>query len=88
MILIDEAQQLTIEEIKAITTRIGEGSVLVLMGDPRQTDLKERSGLIKFVDMVKRYKPDGVNITQFDLEDIVRTDTCAQMVKMFYKEDV
>ena len=88
MILIDEAQQLTIEEIKAITTRIGEGSVLVLMGDPRQTDLRERSGLIKFVDMVKRYKPDGVNITQFDLEDIVRSDTCAQMVKMFYKEDV
>ena len=38
MILVDESQQLTMDEIKAISTRIGEGSVLVLMGDPAQND--------------------------------------------------
>ena len=88
MILVDEAQQLTIDEIKAITTRIGEGSVLVLMGDPKQTDLKARSGLIQFVDLIERYNPKGCGIVEFDLDDIVRSDTCAQMVRMFYKEGV
>jgi phosphate starvation-inducible PhoH-like protein len=88
MILVDEAQQLTIDELKAITTRIGEGSVLVLMGDPKQSDLKTRSGLIQFVDLVQKHKPKGCGIVEFDLDDIVRSDTCAQMVRMFYKEGV
>lgn len=88
VILVDEAQQLTIDEIKAITTRIGEGSVLILMGDPKQTDLKGRSGLDKFVDLIDKYKPKGCEVVEFDLHDIVRSDTCAQMVRMFYKEGV
>jgi len=86
MVLVDEAQQLTMDEIKAITTRIGEGSVLVLMGDPKQTDLKGRSGLMQFVDLILSHKPDGCDVIEFDLDDIVRSDTCAQMVRMFYKE--
>lgn len=88
MILVDEAQQLTIDEIKAITTRIGEGSVLVLMGDPKQTDLKARSGLMQFVDLIHKHRPKGCDVIEFDLNDIVRSDTCAQMVRMFYKEGV
>ena len=88
MILVDEAQQLTIDEIKAITTRIGEGSVLVLMGDPKQTDLQQRSGLIQFVDLLEKHSPKGCGIIEFDLDDIVRSDTCANMVRMFYKEGV
>ena len=86
MVLVDEAQQLTMDEIKAITTRIGEGSVLVLMGDPKQTDLKGRSGLMQFVDLINSHQPDGCDVIEFDLDDIVRSDTCAQMVRMFYKE--
>jgi phosphate starvation-inducible protein PhoH and related proteins len=88
MILVDEAQQLTIDELKAITTRIGEGSVLVLMGDPKQSDLQNRSGLMSFVDMLDRHDPVGCGVIEFDLDDIVRSDTCAQMVRMFYKENI
>lgn len=85
MILVDEAQQLTLEELKAITTRVGENSVLVLMGDPRQSDIANKSGLMKFVDLVQRYNPDDVSILEFNMEDIVRSNICASMVKMFYK---
>jgi phosphate starvation-inducible PhoH-like protein len=85
MILVDEAQQLTLEELKAITTRVGENSVLVLMGDPRQSDIANKSGLMKFVDLVQRYNPDDVSILEFMMEDIVRSNICASMVKMFYK---
>lgn len=84
-ILIDECQQLTIEELKAITTRIGEGSVLCLMGDPAQTDLKAGSGISIFLDLITRNMPDSAEVVEFGLEDIVRSDICAAMAKMFYK---
>lgn len=88
MILIDEAQQLTMEEIKAITTRIGEGSVLVLMGDPKQTDKVGNTGLVKFTKMIINHDITGTCVVEFDLDDIVRSDTCANMVRMFYKEGI
>ncbi len=88
IVLVDEAQQLTIDELKAITTRIGENSVLVLMGDPKQSDLRTRSGLMQFVDLIEKHDPQGCSVTSFDLDDIVRSDTCAQMVRMFYKEGI
>jgi phosphate starvation-inducible PhoH-like protein len=84
-ILIDECQQLTLDEIKAISTRVGEHSVLVFMGDPQQSDLKHKdSPILKFIDLLKKHKPEKTSIIEFDLDDIVRSDICASMVKMFY----
>jgi len=37
-IIIDEAQNLSPKQVKAITTRVGEGTKLVLIGDPEQID--------------------------------------------------
>lgn len=86
MILIDEAQQLTMDEIKAITTRIGQNSVLVLMGDPKQTDKVGATGLVAFTNLLIKHGIDSTCVVEFDLDDIVRSDTCANMVRMFYKE--
>lgn len=83
-ILIDECQQLTLDEIKAISTRVGENSVIVFMGDPRQSDLESKSGIGTFFDLLNRYNPPGTGIIQFDLNDIVRSDVCMQMVRMFH----
>jgi len=88
MILIDEAQQLNMDEIKAITTRIGENSVLVLMGDPTQTDRKGVTGFGQYIRLLDKYDLTGTSVVEFEMDDIVRSDTCAQMVKMFYQEGV
>ena len=85
-ILVDECQQLTLDEIKAIVTRIGEDSVLCLMGDPKQTDLKSQSGITTFLGLINKHKPTRVHATEFGIDDIVRSNACARMVKMFYKE--
>lgn len=57
LILIDEAQNLTKHEVKTILTRIGEGSKVVLLGDPHQIDhpyLDEfNNGLIHVVEKFK-----------------------------------
>jgi len=84
-IICDEAQNITTPELKMVLTRVGEGSTIVLNGDVQQTDLKEGSGLPVIVALAKKYEMD-VPIIEFTLDDIVRSDICAQWVRVFYKE--
>ena len=84
-IIVDEAQNITTHELKMLLTRVGEGSTVVLNGDIQQSDLKEADGLSKVIHLAKKHML-PVPIIEFGLEDIVRSDICAQWVKVFYKE--
>jgi len=83
VILVDESQNLTYEEVKAITTRIGEGSKMILMGDPMQKDTRE-SCLVVFKQVINKYRLD-IPIIEFKVEDIVRSDLVADLVKAYMK---
>jgi len=87
LVLIDEAQNLDFEEIKAITTRLGEGSKLILMGDPYQSDVDSGRALEKFASMCYNSSIQ-VPVVEFTIDDIVRSDIVAQLVKMFMLNDV
>lgn len=87
IVIVDEAQNLSLEEIKAITTRIGEYSKLILLGDPAQSDIRDGNDLLHFVAMCDNYGID-VPIVRFTVNDIVRSDIVAQLVKMFVKENL
>lgn len=84
-IIVDETQNITTHELKMLLTRVGEGSTIVLNGDIQQSDLKEADGLSKVIHLAKKHIL-PVPIIEFGLEDIVRSDICAQWVKVFYKE--
>lgn len=86
-IICDEAQNITTHELKMLLTRVGEGSTIVLNGDVQQTDLKEGDGLTKITHLAKKHML-PVPIVEFTLDDIVRSDICAQWVKVFYKEGI
>jgi PhoH-like ATPase len=62
-IIIDEAQNLTKHEVKTILTRVGEGSKIVLMGDPEQIDHpyldESNNGLTYVVELFKDQKLAG-----------------------------
>ncbi|MBE3553594.1 MAG: PhoH family protein [Thermicanus sp.] len=62
-ILIDEAQNLTKHEVKTILTRVGEGSKIVLMGDPQQIDHPYldsfTNGLVYVAEKFKEYDISG-----------------------------
>jgi PhoH-like ATPase len=62
-ILIDEAQNLTKHEVKTILTRVGEGSKVILIGDPNQIDhpyLDEyNNGLVHVVEKFKDFALSG-----------------------------
>jgi phosphate starvation-inducible PhoH-like protein len=85
LILIDECQNLDMHEIEALTTRIGRNSKMVLMGDPRQSDVKNGMAIEKFVDMCEKYNI-HVPTIRFGLNDVVRSDIVGQLVKAFYYE--
>lgn len=84
-IIVDETQNITTHELKMLLTRVGEGSTIVLNGDVQQSDLKEADGLSKVIHLAKKHML-PVPIVEFGLEDIVRSDICAQWVKVFMKE--
>lgn len=87
LVLVDEAQNLCMDEIKAITTRLGENSKLVLMGDPAQSDVKDGRDLIEFCRKVNRagiYLP----VVEFGVDDIVRSDIVADLVRLFIEQDM
>lgn len=87
IILIDEAQNLNMEEIKAITTRLGEKSKMILMGDPNQSDIDNGLALIRFVKLCSQFKIE-IPIIEFGVDDIVRSDIVGQLVRMFTQVSV
>jgi len=86
-VIVDEAQNITLQELKMVLTRIGEGSKLVLNGDIQQSDLKEGDGLTKIVHLIKKHYLD-IPIVEFTLDDIVRSGITKEWVKVFTKEGV
>ncbi len=84
-IIVDETQNITTHELKMLLTRVGEGSTIVLNGDVQQSDLKEADGLSKVIHLAKKHLL-PVPIIEFGVDDIVRSDICAQWVRVFMKE--
>lgn len=71
-VILDEAQNTTVEQMKMFLTRIGFGSTAVVTGDITQVDLpRDRaSGLRHVIDVLKRV--DGISFTFFQAHDVVR----------------
>ena len=71
-IILDEAQNTTVEQIKMFLTRVGFGSTAVVTGDVTQIDLpsEKMSGLRHVLEVLK--KVEGISFTFFDVRDVVR----------------
>ena len=85
LVIVDEAQNLQINEIKAIVTRIGEDSKMIILGDPDQSDIPY-SGLEWLVRLVDRYRISDVGTVRFTDRDIVRSGLVGAFVRAFAKE--
>lgn len=84
-VICDEAQNITLPELKMLVTRIGQGSKLVLNGDIQQSDLKEGDGLSKIIHLTKKHML-PIPIIEFTVQDIVRSDICKLWIETFLKE--
>jgi phosphate starvation-inducible protein PhoH and related proteins len=82
-IILDEAQNTTIEQMKMFLTRIGFGSRAVVTGDVTQTDLPagRQSGLSHVVEVLRDVQ--GVAFTFFDTRDVVRHPLVQRIVQAY-----
>ncbi|MCC7412554.1 MAG: PhoH family protein [Gammaproteobacteria bacterium] len=82
-IIMDEAQNTTVEQMKMFLTRIGYGSTAVINGDVTQVDLprERRSGLRHVVDVLRGQ--DGISFTFFQSRDVVRHPLVAQILDAY-----
>ncbi len=81
-VLLDEAQNSTVTEIKTFLTRIGDNCTVVINGDVSQCDLEQASGLGTVIHLIKSQML-SVPVIQFTREDIVRSGVCAMWVRAF-----
>jgi len=82
-IILDEAQNTTVEQMKMFLTRIGFGSKAVVTGDVTQTDLPSGrvSGLRHVMDVLSGIE--GVAFTFFDAKDVVRHPLVQRIVQAY-----
>ncbi len=86
-IILDEAQNTTVEQMKMFLTRIGFGSVAVITGDVTQVDLPrdKRSGLRHAVEVLKDVE--GIGFTFFKAADVVRHPLVQRIVTAYERSE-
>ncbi len=87
-VILDEAQNTTVEQMKMFLTRLGFGSTAVVTGDLTQTDLPKhvKSGLRDAVEVLRDV--DGVSFTFFEARDVVRHPLVARIVGAYDRRDL
>ena len=82
-IILDEAQNTTVEQMKMFLTRLGFGSKAVVTGDITQVDLprQQRSGLRHAIEVLRGV--DGVSFTFFNARDVVRHPLVQRIVQAY-----
>jgi phosphate starvation-inducible PhoH-like protein len=76
IVIADESQNFTFKELTTLMTRLGEGSKLLICGDPMQSDINGKSG---FAEMYALFNDEdsreqGVHTFYFGAEDIKRSE--------------
>jgi phosphate starvation-inducible protein PhoH and related proteins len=86
-VILDEAQNTTIEQMKMFLTRIGYGSTAVVTGDLSQIDLPKhvKSGLKDGLEVLRGV--DGISFTFFTARDVVRHPLVAKIVRAYDARD-
>jgi phosphate starvation-inducible PhoH-like protein len=86
-VILDEAQNSTVEQMKMFLTRIGFGTTTVVTGDVTQVDLPRgtRSGLRNVIDVLRGVE--GISFTFFTASDVVRHPLVARIVRAYERAE-
>jgi phosphate starvation-inducible PhoH-like protein len=86
-VVLDEAQNATIEQMKMFLTRLGFNSKAIITGDVTQTDLPagKSSGLVNAERVLTDIK--GIDFVYFTKEDVVRHELVQRIIEAYEKPD-
>ena len=87
-VILDEAQNTTLPQIKMFLTRMGRNAKFIVTGDVTQIDLPRRSdsGLTRAIGILRDVK--GIGVVEFDRRDIVRHELVKHIVEAFDRRRV
>jgi len=87
-IILDDAQNTTLGQMRMFLTRFGFGSKIIINGDITQVDLpqKDHSGLIKISKILKDIK--GIEFAYLNDKDVVRHRLVQEIIRAYLKEDL
>lgn len=83
VVILDEAQNTTVNQLKMFLTRMGENSKFIVTGDVTQVDLEKdkKSGLIQAKNKLNNIK--GISMIEFGEADVVRHPLVKKIIKYF-----
>jgi phosphate starvation-inducible PhoH-like protein len=86
-VILDEAQNATVSQLKMFLTRMGVSSKFILTGDTTQIDLQRRSesGLLQAIRLLTDIE--GISVIRFDERDIVRHRLVKHIVRAYDTEE-
>jgi phosphate starvation-inducible PhoH-like protein len=83
-IVADEMQNATVNQMKMLLTRLGEGSKMVVTGDLAQADRLSDNGLIDFCNLLKQKEYlEHIDIIEFDARDIERHNAVKEVLAVY-----
>ncbi len=99
VVIVEEAQNFTAEEMEMMLTRIGQGCTMIFTGDQKQHDMKGHSGLKQCLDLIERMTrdhpsyltredidelADNIAVIKFGPEHVVRSGLARAVVRMYH----
>jgi phosphate starvation-inducible PhoH-like protein len=89
IVLLDEAQNATAEQMKMLLTRLGEGSRIIVTGDERQSDLmgSRPNGLTDFMQRHEGREIEGIGVIRMTKADVVRHPLVARLLDLYEPDE-
>lgn len=86
-VILDEAQNATLGQMKMFLTRMGRNAKFIITGDATQVDLprNQPSGLLKSVELLRGIE--GIEVIELTSEDVVRHSLVTKIINAFQKEE-
>jgi phosphate starvation-inducible PhoH-like protein len=82
-IIADEMQNATVNQMKMLLTRLGEGSKMVVTGDLAQADRVNDNGLVNLCGLLTSKTLKHIDIVQFDHKDIERHNAVKEVLSLY-----
>ncbi len=91
VIILDEAQNTTVKQMKMFMSRIGEGSIILINGDVEQSDLKP-VGIVTGLDyllaaVAETNLAEGMDVVTYTSDDVERSEAARFFIKSFEEYD-
>ena len=86
-VILDEAQNTTVSQMKMFLTRMGAQAKFIITGDASQIDLpkNQQSGLKHALEVLDGVK--GISFVEFDESDVIRHKLVKKIIKAYKEED-